>query len=140
MIEPLDQLYKTLRQHKQSATSPRLAVFEALHSNEPLTMQQLIRECGPTVDRASIYRTVTLFERLGIIQRLQIGWKYRIELSNAFQHHHHHLYCTNCGAVTAIPEDQILEERMHSLAANEGFQADDHQIEIRGLCKSCQQG
>lgn len=138
MIEPVEQLHAVLRRHKQNATGPRLAIFQALQQNEPLTMKQLVKACGEAVDRSSVYRTVALFERLGIVQRLQIGWKHRIELSNTFQHHHHHLYCTGCGSVTVIPEDDVLESRVHALATQKGFHASDHQIEIRGLCESCQ--
>jgi len=40
----------------------------------------------------------------------QIGWKYKLELSNAFQHHHHHLTCLQCGGVTPLPEDGVARE------------------------------
>ncbi|MDB5181245.1 MAG: transcriptional regulator, Fur family transcriptional regulator, ferric uptake regulator [Candidatus Saccharibacteria bacterium] len=100
-------------------------------------MAELIQASGTSLDRASVYRTIKLYEQLGIVQRLQIGWKYRVELSNSFQHHHHHMYCTQCGNVIAMPEDTVLEERLQALAANISFSAQDHQIEIRGICANC---
>ena len=138
MAEPLEAFRHRLQRHKQSVTTPRLTIFSTLQTHGPLTMHELVDYCGPSVDRASIYRSIKLFEQLGIIQRLQIGWKYRIELSSDFQNHHHHMHCVSCGRVTAIPEDPLLEDRLHELSKSLHFEAQDHQIEIRGLCRSCQ--
>jgi Fur family transcriptional regulator, ferric uptake regulator len=78
-----------------------------------------------------------LFERLGIVQRLQIGLKYKLELSAAFSHHHHHLSCTRCGAIIPFEEDPALEKRLALLATAKNFQPIDHQLEIRGFCSNC---
>ena len=75
MIEPLEQLMNSLKQHGQSLTKPRQVVFAALQGQEPQTMQQLVATCAGQIDRATVYRIVSLFEQLGIVQRLQIGWK-----------------------------------------------------------------
>lgn len=139
MSNPVSQLEVTLKSHHQSLTRPRLTVFEALQDTEPRTMHEIIEACRPAIDRASVYRTITLFEKLGIVQRLHIGWKYKIELSNAFQHHHHHLSCVSCGLIIPLPEDIIVEDRLIRLATSRGFVAQDHQLEIRGLCKECKQ-
>lgn len=100
-------------------------------------MLQLITRCKDDINRASVYRTITLFERLGVVQRLQIGWKYKLELSNAFQHHHHHLTCSQCGSVTPLPEDATLEKQLDRLTQRHNFDAQDHQLEIRGVCALC---
>jgi Fur family ferric uptake transcriptional regulator len=138
MQEPLNELRNTLKSHRQSLTGPRQLVFKALEDKEPQTMHQLVAACSGHIDRASIYRTIALFEKLGIVQRLQIGWKYKLELSDRFSHHHHHLTCTGCGATIALPEDRLLEDRLRSLASALHFKAGDHQIEVRGLCQNCQ--
>src|SRR5579859_5743980 len=105
MPDLLDQLSLTLHAQGQSLTRPRRIVFMALQKSEPKTMQQLVSACAGQVDRASVYRSVTLFEKLGIVQRLQIGWKYKLELSDAFQRHHHHLTCLKCGQSIAFDGD-----------------------------------
>lgn len=81
-----------LKQNGQSVTRARLTVFKALLGQEPMGMTSL---AGRTedIDRASVYRAVELFERLGIVQRLNTGWKYKLELSDKFNDHHHHLAC-----------------------------------------------
>jgi Fur family ferric uptake transcriptional regulator len=138
MVKPQTQLQQAMREHGQSLTRPRKIVFAALQDKEPLTMHELTLACGEHIDRASLYRTIALFERLGIVQRLQIGWKYRLELSNTYQEHHHHLTCTHCGKMIPLHEDSALEDRLLEVARTHHFAAQDHQLEIRGICAACQ--
>lgn len=99
-------------------------------------MAQLVTIC-PSVNRASIYRIVTLFEKLGIIQRLQTGWKYKLELTNEFHVHHHHATCDNCGQTIILAEDSILEKRLSEISETKGFKMRSHQLELSGLCAAC---
>lgn len=99
-------------------------------------MQKLIAAC-PDIDRASVYRTVALFEELGIVQRLQIGWKYKLELSDAFSRHHHHMTCLRCGLVISFDETPELEQQLRWVAASNRFKMKSHQLEIQGLCARC---
>jgi Fur family ferric uptake transcriptional regulator len=130
-------LQATLKANGFSLTSPRKAVFAALQNQEPQTMNRLVLACQDEIDRASVYRTIALFERLGIVQRLNIGWKYKLELSDTFSHHHHHLTCIKCGKVIPIAEDKVLEQQLNELSALHDFLPQDHQLEIRGLCQAC---
>lgn len=119
-----------------SLTAARTAVFEALLGHEPLSMHELIVRAGK-VDRASVYRTVDLFERLGIVVRLNIGWKYKLELTDKFAEHHHHLTCIRCGKTISMNENE-LERLIAELATAHHFRAIAHQIELQGLCQECQ--
>ena len=137
MSEPSAQLKDTLKRHRQSLTGTRLAVFAALENKEPQTMREVVAACAGRADRASVYRTIAVFERLGIVQRLQIGWKHKLELSDAFHRHHHHLTCHRCGRTFALPEDRQLEKRLALLAGSQDFTMQGHQLEIQGICKNC---
>jgi Fur family ferric uptake transcriptional regulator len=99
-------------------------------------MQQLLAAC-PEIDRASVYRTVALFERLGILHRLQIGWKYKLELTDAFSHHHHHLTCIRCGRIISFDESDELKSELSRIAKSNNFEMQGHQLEIQGLCQEC---
>jgi Fur family ferric uptake transcriptional regulator len=133
-----NRLAATLRNSGYSTTNARLAVFAALEHSEPITMKRVIANC-PGVDRASVYRTVDLYEKLGILQRIQIGWKYKLELTDQFHDHHHHLSCTNCHKIVAIDEDKKLENMLEEISIMRGFKPTSHQLEIQGLCKECQE-
>jgi Fur family transcriptional regulator, ferric uptake regulator len=127
-----------LKEQGHSLTKTRQQVFNALADSDALSMNQLVRKLQHKMDRASIYRTIELFERLGIVNRLQIGWKYKLELSEEFAGHHHHAACMNCGKVVAFEESPELEADIHDLAKQLGFNLTSHSLELRGLCPECQ--
>lgn len=137
-MKPLDQLARALKRHGQSLTTPRRVVFEALQGQEPLTMHELV-ELASSVDRASVYRTVALFEQLGVVERLQTGWKYKLELSDDFHEHHHHATCLLCGTSLIVPEDMAIEHHLQHLARGLNFQLERHQLELQGYCTKCQE-
>lgn len=99
-------------------------------------MHELV-DRADSIDRASVYRAVELFEKLGIVQRLNTGWKYKIELTDKFSAHHHHLTCVQCGRTIALKESE-LEQFIDDIARGHGFVPEAHQIEIQGRCRDCQ--
>ncbi|HYG83348.1 MAG TPA: transcriptional repressor [Verrucomicrobiae bacterium] len=131
-------LEKILREKRHNVTAPRLAVFRALYGSEPLFMRQLLAKVGASIDRVSVYRTVALYEELGLIHRITIGWKYKLELSEIFQAHHHHICCLRCGKLQAIKENTALEQTIQAMADEAGFSLETHQLELQGYCKDCQ--
>ncbi len=137
MISAKEAFIHLLKDNNQNVTAARLAVFQALLGQEPMSMHELVARAG-RVDRASVYRAVSLFERLGVVQRLNMGWKYKIELTDRFNEHHHHLTCVRCGKTIPMNEDE-LEATIARLAAEHHFVPTSHQIEIQGVCKECQQ-
>lgn len=132
-----ETLKSILKANKSSLTRPRKLVFDLLLNQEPQSMQVLARRAEDKMDRATVYRTVELFEKLGIARRLNIGWKYKIELADVFAGHHHHLYCTNCGRMFDLPENPMLETMIDTVAAKAGFGPRGHQLEVYGLCSNC---
>lgn len=128
---------KLLKSSGHFVTTPRMRLFSVLQNRPALTMQELI----PLLDRhdqVTVYRNITLFEELGIVNRLRLGWQTKIELSDIFRHHHHHFTCVSCGKVINLPEDPTIEKHISLLAKNDGYKTMDHQLEIRGLCPACQ--
>jgi Fur family transcriptional regulator, ferric uptake regulator len=130
-------LQKILKDGGYSTTAARSFVCELLWKQEPQSMRDLSLRLEGNIDRASLYRTIGLFERLGIVQRIYIGWKYKVELSDIFTHHHHHISCLGCGKIVAITEENEIEHLIRNLAAQHGFAAQTHQLEIRGYCQQC---
>lgn len=137
MESPFERFNRVLKRSGHSATKARQEVFKAMMTEEPLTMAELVTRLDKSVDRASIYRSVALFEQLGVLQRLQIGWKYKLELSEQYSTHHHHLTCIRCGESLPIVEDELLEASINELAYRARFLPSSHQLEIRGICPKC---
>lgn len=117
-------------------TAPRMRMFGLLQHHPAITIKRLLKLVEKH-DRATVYRNIELFEQLGIINRLQLGWHTKLELSDIFQHHHHHMSCNSCGKVWTLKEDTLIETWITKLAESKYFKLMDHQLEIRGLCKNC---
>lgn len=130
---------ETLKKAGYSNTAVRQKVFEALLGKEPQAMADIASELQDSIDRASLYRTITLFEKLGIVQRLQIGFKYKLELTDLFSDHHHHITCLQCGKIVALTEHEQIERLITLLAKRHGMTAEKHQLEIQGHCSDCSQ-
>lgn len=128
---------KLLKENGNFITTPRMRLFGLLQHHPSLTLKQIIKRTTKH-DQVTVYRNVDLFEKLGIINRLRLGWHTKIELSDIFQHHHHHLSCVNCGKVWALKENNVIENQISQLAMAKDFKPMDHQLEIRGICKTCQ--
>jgi Fur family ferric uptake transcriptional regulator len=126
-----------LKTHGHSITKQRLAIFELLKNKDPLTMNELYGLAKGSLDRASLYRIIAIFEEIGVVTRVNIGWKYKIELSDSFAEHHHHLTCLDCHKIISISEIE-LETIISQLASTHSFKPIDHQIEMQGYCKDCQ--
>jgi Fur family ferric uptake transcriptional regulator len=136
MASPKEVFRNLLKAHGYSVTSARLVVFDVLIGREPMSMHDLVDE-AKSIDRASVYRAVELFEQLSFAQRIYSGWKYKIELTDTFMGHHHHLTCIACGRTVPMSQ-QELEGFIDALAKQHGFTSTAHQIEIQGLCPTCQ--
>jgi Fur family ferric uptake transcriptional regulator len=138
MFDAMTRYHQTLRDRQLSNTSTRRLIFETLLESGDLSMNELTAKLKGNVNRASIYRSIQLFEAAGIVRRLNAGWKYRLELSEAYSSHHHHLTCINCHRVFSFQEDNETAKAITKLAEKSGFEDVTHQLEIRGLCADCQ--
>ena len=135
----MDEIYSTiLAQTRTSNTQARKIVFKALaRSSTAVSMNELITLCEK-IDRVSVYRTIEIFEKIGVVQRVQIGWKYKIELGDAFKSHHHHMTCNRCGLVIEFDEPNSLDDELRELNKKYGFATTQHTLELRGICRACQ--
>ena len=130
-------LQKILKDNGYSLTKPRTVVCDLLWGNEPQSIRELAQRSQGSIDRVSLYRTLELFEKLGLVRRVYIGWKYRVELSDVFTHHHHHISCLGCGKVVAIVEEDEVEQLIHQISQRYGFTEPSHQLEVTGYCPAC---
>lgn len=119
----------------------RRAVIECLgHQACAVTAQQIeeeLRQAGPGVGRASIYRTLERLVELGLVHRLDMGTgTASYEPAGAGGEHHHHLVCDRCGRVVPF-EDEGLERAIAGLSRRSRFQVSEHDVTLRGLCERC---
>jgi Fur family ferric uptake transcriptional regulator len=119
----------------------RKAVVELLAKQDcALSAQQIedrLHSRDRAVGRASVYRALEQLERLRLVQRVDIGTgTASYEPLRPTGEHHHHLVCDSCG--TLVPfEDPRLEQAINRVSRNASFKVSDHDVTLRGLCRSC---
>lgn len=132
-----DKFVQILKDNDVSVTSVRRLIFDALaEADKPLKNGE-VAALVPSVDRASVYRTLELFNRLGITTTIIRGWTPFSELAEPFKAHHHHITCERCGKVVEI-ENDTLEDVLGIVAARHDFSLKKHVVELTGLCGDCQ--
>ena len=137
MIKSTEPMAATLKTHGYSVTESRKLVFTSLLDSEPQSIGELAKTLKGSIDRASIYRVLALFEALDIVERLPFGWKYKFELSDSFTNHHHHATCVRCGKVVPFEESNIIKLALKNQSEAIGFLETNHQLEVRGVCDRC---
>lgn len=89
------------------------------------------------VSRASVYRVLDELERLGLVQRVEIGQAMvRFERVCADEGHHHHLVCDECGTVMPF-SDPALERAISRVSERVPLAVSEHEIVIHGACRDC---
>lgn len=139
------QMKAVLKKNGYKNTTQRDDMFRALekHAGEHLSPEQLhavLTEEGNHVGIATIYRTLQIFESLGIVHKLDLdnrGYRYEIVQDGA-NHMHHHLICERCEAVTEIHVD-LLDKLEEIVETDYRFTITDHAVKLFGICAACQQ-
>jgi len=130
----------TLRQHGYKLTPQRRAVMRTIVSSQdhltPSAIYEKVHQDHPNIGLVTIYRTLDILAKLGLICELHAGGSCRSYTISAVGHHHH-LICSNWGTVVDFPEFE-LGEMEQNLARETGFRIDDDLLEFMGLCQACQ--
>lgn len=85
----------------------------------------------PKISISTVYRTVNLFEELGIIERHDFrDGKSRYE--SVPDEHHDHLIDLKSGKIIEFNSPEI-EELQEKIAAKYGFKLVDHRLELYGI-------
>ncbi len=137
-MEQTERLKSLLAEQDYRVTKPRLEVFKALAvTHDPLSTVEIANQLQGAVDRVSVYRVIDVFEKVGIIHRVWMGFKSKVELSEAFSPHHHHFTCIKCGKTTGL-RSEGLENELGVLEKANNFTLTHHSIELKGICEGCQ--
>jgi Fur family ferric uptake transcriptional regulator len=135
-MSSFDKLQSALAERGYKITSARKQVYAALaHAAQPLSNAEVIGSVKDT-DKVSVYRTLELYESLGITHRIWNGFKSKVELSDPFSPHHHHFTCTSCGKVISF-KDKEIERVLTNLEQTMKISVHYHLIELGGECDGC---
>lgn len=128
-------LLEQLREHGIQPTPQRLAVAEyVMSAREHPTADRVwerVRKRCPTVSRATVYNTLNLLVRKGLIRTQVLK-----EGTVVFDPHvdsHHHFIDTDTGRIYDIPWHAI---KVSGLAMLRGFDVREYQVTLRGRRRS----
>ena len=89
----------------------------------------------PNVNISTIYRTLELLKRLGMVAETNLG-EGRVRYHPAEKSNHHHLVCRECGATIDLNES-LLAPLKDALLREYNFIADLRHLAILGRCLNC---
>lgn len=112
------------------------------HIKDHLTTEEvynIISKDYPEIGIATVYRTLQLFHKLGILDQIIFEdniVRYELRLPTT-GHRHHHLICLNCGKIIEVNVDK-LEAIEEEITTKYKFKIKDHSLKFIGYCEDCQ--
>lgn len=134
----LERIRTALRQARISATPQRLEIFRVIADStdhpDVETVYRRVRDTLPTVSLDTVYRTLGLFQELGLVDTL--GPPRGPQRYDARQDAHHHFVCVRCGRTRDFLSPDLDRLRMPDVVRSWGS-AVKIRVEVRGVCADC---
>ncbi|MBZ4650144.1 Fur family transcriptional regulator [Thermosipho sp. (in: thermotogales)] len=136
----IETLKKELKNKKYRMTPQRELVLKVFIDNESKHLgaedvYRLLFSNKHTVSKATVYRTIDLLVEFGLLRKIDFGdGIYRYELAKK-EKMHHHFICKICGKIYEIEEKHL--EIIKKELLSQGFQFEDFDFKIYGICPKC---
>src|SRR6516162_7363849 len=123
-------------------TKQRRAILGVIETaNKHLDASQILRRAqklDKSVDRSTVYRTLELLKRQGMIDELDLmhleGERHFYE--RKVGHGHIHMACLRCGKITEF-ESEVFESLKQQLERDCQFHIAVARLEVGGYCSAC---
>ncbi len=134
----LGRIKEFFRKNGVKVTHQRLEIYrEIMKAEDHPSAEDIYRRIRPrlpTVSLDTVYRTLDMFEKLGIISRVEV-----LDDRARFDPHqepHHHLVCTVCKRILDFswPEMDSLKP---PIPTDEWGRVVSSHLELRGICREC---
>jgi len=126
-------------------TAQRRVLIETIqeakgHIDAP-TLLAMARKRDPSIDRATVYRTIDLLKKRGLIDELDLmhltGEKHFYEVKT--HRDHVHLACFQCGKIEELTTP-LFEKLKSEMTRQSGFDIQVVRLEAGGVCRDCAKG
>lgn len=141
-----DEIHKAFRSylisHSLKATPERFAILDEIYATnfhfdaDDILMR--MRKKNSMASRATIYRTLELLEKCGLIRKAKLGDTKAYYEHTYGRHHHEHMKCTSCGRVIEFESEEI-EKLQDVICRQYNFKMTHHILHLFGICEECQQ-
>ena len=138
----MDNFVETLSRSGHRVTRPRKAVATVLAETDvPLSASEILA-LGQAVHTGlglvTVYRTLELYEGLGLVCRVHLRQGCHGYLATT-PDHRHMLLCQRCGRFVEFSGRDALDELVASLERSTGYRVHDHLLQLVGLCPACRE-
>jgi Fur family ferric uptake transcriptional regulator/Fur family peroxide stress response transcriptional regulator len=125
-----------LKENDLKATIQRTSILKSIDHAGHINIDEIyedVQELYPTLSLATIYKNIILMQANNVIVEVPMnGEKSKYELK---KEEHIHLICQKCGNI----QDREITKRTEEALFIENFQLNHSQINLYGVCNSCQQ-
>jgi Fur family transcriptional regulator, ferric uptake regulator len=95
-----------------------------------------LRSRGERIGLTTVYRHLQVLSEDGLLDTIRDAGGETLYRRCRSAAHHHHLICRICGTSVEV-EGRAVEQWAEKVAAEAGFTAVDHTVELFGLCPRC---
>ncbi|MET0243477.1 MAG: transcriptional repressor [Flavitalea sp.] len=129
-----------LKKNQLSVTGSRKKILELfLQSNGALAHADIEKKTGEKFDRVTVYRTLQSFLDKGIIHTIPTAdnsIRYALCKDDCSEGHHHdnhvHFVCSKCSNTICLDHVTVPTVKLPA-----GFKAQEVQMVVNGVCKTC---
>lgn len=140
-MEQYGDVISKLKQHGYRLTPQRMMILSAIDSSDNhISAEEIYSQIiakYPSVNISTVYRTLELLKRLGLVTETDLGGG-RVRYHPMAKGRHHHLVCRHCGVIIDLDES-VFAEVKDVLYREYGFIADLEHLAIFGSCMNCRQ-
>lgn len=134
------RFHEELRRRGLRVTPQREAILTAIHDfDRSMSAEELHRgACNlrSGIKLSTVYRTLDLLQSLGLVSVVEADGRGKRYMHETSERPHFHLVCRHCGEVSSVDYSEI-KELASQLNSRRGFQLDETQVSLPGICSKC---
>ncbi|NTW72970.1 MAG: transcriptional repressor [Eubacteriaceae bacterium] len=143
IVPNVQKIKELLKETGYKLTPQRRFIIDSMidRKKSHLSIEEIfteVKKVCPEIGIATVYRTVQLFEDVGIMAKQYFDdgcYRYEI-IDDSKNHNHYHLKCNTCGEVFEI-EDNYFDELESHIEKDKKFKITNHKVTFYGLCEKC---
>ncbi|MBL8949290.1 MAG: transcriptional repressor [Myxococcaceae bacterium] len=132
-----------IRQAGLRSTAPRVLVLEQLQAAvRPMSHGELADALEPEgLNRVTVFRNLNDLTEAGLVERTDLGdhtWRFELKREGDSKNHestHPHFSCTDCGAVSCLPEESVALKSGRGVPRSVSRR--NIRVTLQGLCDAC---
>ncbi len=137
------QIHRLLKKNRLSITGSRLKILELfLHQDGALAHADIEKKSGSNFDRVTVYRTLQTFVEKGIVHTIPTADNsvlYALCKDDCCDGRHYdrhvHFLCRECNTTVCLDDINVPDVKLPK-----GFDPEQVEVVVKGICKKCANG